>query len=49
MCLSVADAAPMRTAVELAAVLEPCPSRDYGTSGELLFGLKNYSRTYMKT
>lgn len=31
-----ADAVPTRTAVGLAAVWEPCPSKDYGTSGELL-------------
>lgn len=30
----VAAAGPTRTAVEPAAVSEPCPSTDYGTSGE---------------
>lgn len=36
VCVCVADVAPMRTAVGPAAVWEPSPSRDYGTSGELL-------------
>lgn len=35
----VADAAPMRTVVGLAAVWGLCPSRDYGTSGESHSGL----------
>lgn len=35
-CVSVADAAPTRTAVGPAAVWEPSPSRDYGTSGEFV-------------
>lgn len=34
--VAVADAAPTRTAVGPAAVSEPCPSRDYGTSGEFV-------------
>lgn len=39
VCLFLAVVAPMKTAVGLAAVWEPCLSRDYGTSGELQFGL----------